>query len=75
MIKLKDLITEDKMPRGLSMGKLQVFSPGTGGNLKLQPGKFPKGKLRVGSFKACNNKPNGALVFLNKKMCNRTIAQ
>ena len=30
MIKLKDLL-EDKMPRGLSLGKLQVFSPGTGG--------------------------------------------
>ena len=49
------------MPRGLSMGKLQVFSPGTGGDsLRLQPGKFPKGKLRGGSFMACNNKPNGA---------------
>ena len=64
MIKLKDLLFEDKMPRGLSMGKLQVFSPGTGGHergsLKLQPGKFPTGKLRVGNFMACVNKPNGA---------------
>ena len=62
MIKLKDLLFEDKMPRGLSLGKLQVFSPGTGGKgeLKLKPGKFPTGKLKVGNFMACNNKPNGA---------------
>ena len=62
MIYLKDLL-EDKMPRGLSMGKLQVFSPGTGGSdsgLRLQPGKFPTGKLKVGNFMACANKPNGA---------------
>ena len=60
--KLKDSL-EDKMPRGLSMGKLQVFSPGTGGEdsgLRLQPGKFPTGKLKVGNFMACVNKPNGA---------------
>ena len=60
MIKLKDLLLEKKMPRGLSLGKLQVFSPGTGGRLNLQPGKFPKGKLKVGSFMSCLNKPNGA---------------
>jgi len=64
MIKLKELLFEDKMPRGLSLGKLQVFSPGTGGprkfNMILEPGKFPKGKLKVGSFMACVNKPNGA---------------
>ena len=64
MIKLKDLL-EDTMPRGLSLSKLQVFSPGTGGDmskygLRLQPNKIPTGKLKITNILGCLNKPNGA---------------
>jgi hypothetical protein len=64
MIKLMDLLLEDKMPRNLSLGKLQVFSPGTGGDrakfgMRLEPDKFPTGKLKVGMQMACSNKPIG----------------
>ena len=53
MIKLKDLITEAKVHR------LQIFTPGTGGNMKFNPSKIPTGKLRIGNQMACQNKPQG----------------
>ena len=60
MIKLKDLLNEAQL------SKLQIFSPGTGGsgsrgwNFKFNPEKVPTGKLKIGNFLACSNKPNGA---------------
>ena len=58
MIKLKDLLNEAKVHR------LQIFTPGTGGNIskdsmKFNPSKIPTGKLRIGNQMACQNKPQG----------------
>jgi|TARA_R110000796_G_scaffold14696_1_gene47882 hypothetical protein len=58
MIKLKDLLNE------VRLAPYQIFSPGTGGkdmkNFKFNPNKVPTGRLKVGNFMACSNKPNGA---------------
>ena len=56
MIKLMDLLTE-----AAQLSKYQIFAPGTGGSsFKFNPEKVPTGKLKVGNFMACSNKPNGA---------------
>ena len=53
-----DLLTEARL------APYQIFSPGTGGkdmkNFKFNPNKVPTGRLKVGNFMACSNKPNGA---------------
>ena len=57
MIKLKDLLNEAKVHR------LQIFTPGTGGNMKFNPSKIPTGKLKIGNQKHDKLKDSTLILF------------